>query len=186
MPTVITHAIVGSSIAIFGPASVSLWRLGLVLAVLPVLPDLDVIAFRFGIPYEHMFGHRGFTHSIFFALLMAVVVPALLFRKEPAFSKSWLLIVLMCFLSTLSHGILDAFTDAGLGVGFFIPFDDSRYFFPWRPIATSPLSISAFLGERGVSILANELYWIGIPLLVAIGTGIATRSLVRRTQKGGS
>lgn len=31
-----------------------------------VVPDADVIAFDFGIPYGHLFGHRGITHSIFF------------------------------------------------------------------------------------------------------------------------
>jgi inner membrane protein len=37
-----------------------------------MLPDIDVIAFSFGIPYEAMFGHRGFTHSFFFAALVGV------------------------------------------------------------------------------------------------------------------
>ena len=33
-----------------------LWVLG---AVCAVVPDLDVIAFGFGIPYDHPLGHRG-------------------------------------------------------------------------------------------------------------------------------
>jgi hypothetical protein len=31
---------------------------------------------------------------------------------------------------TASHGMLDAMTDGGLGVAFFAPFDNARYFFP--------------------------------------------------------
>ncbi|BAO74943.1 hypothetical protein WPG_0713 [Winogradskyella sp. PG-2] len=34
-----------------------------------ILPDLDVLTFNFGISYSHPFGHRGFTHSLLFALL---------------------------------------------------------------------------------------------------------------------
>ena len=39
---------------------------------------------------------------------------------------------LYLFLSTASHGVLDALTDGGLGVAFFSPFDQTRYFFPFR------------------------------------------------------
>jgi inner membrane protein len=43
------------------------------------------------------------------------------------------------------------------------PFDLSRYFFPFRPIQVSPLSIQAFLSARGASILASELLWVWLP-----------------------
>jgi inner membrane protein len=43
-----------------------------------------------------------------------------------------------------SHGILDAMTDGGLGVAFFSPFDDTRCFFPFRPIKVSPIGLSFF------------------------------------------
>jgi hypothetical protein len=39
------------------------------------------------------------------------------------------------FLATASHGVLDATTNGGLGVAFFSPFDNRRYFLPWRPSA---------------------------------------------------
>src|SRR5438477_13211390 len=42
-------------------------------AALAMLPDADVIAFAFGIPYEHPFGHRGATHSFVFALFIAAL-----------------------------------------------------------------------------------------------------------------
>jgi inner membrane protein len=32
-------------------------------ALCSVIPDLDVIGFRFGIRYGDFWGHRGFTHS---------------------------------------------------------------------------------------------------------------------------
>lgn len=176
MPTIITHALVGSSLGVLTPKNVSTIRLVVVLAVLSVIPDLDVVGFEFGITYGHPLGHRGFSHSLLFALFLAIVVSLLLFRSTEVFSKTWWGVVALCFVATASHGVLDALTDAGLGIGFFIPFDDTRYFFPWRPIETSPLSISSFLNGPAVKILKNELLWIGVPLAV----GLAVFALVRR------
>ena len=71
------------------------------------------------------------------------------------------------FMSVASHGILDAATDAGLGIGFFIPFDNERYFLPFRPLETSAVDPVVFLANsnRALAILANELVWVGLPLL---------------------
>jgi inner membrane protein len=43
-------------------------------------------------------------------------------------------IALCIAVATASHGILDAFTNGGLGVAFFAPFDKTRYFFPVTPM----------------------------------------------------
>jgi inner membrane protein len=43
-------------------------------AICSVIPDLDVIGFRFGIHYGDFWGHRGFTHSLVFAALLASLV----------------------------------------------------------------------------------------------------------------
>jgi len=58
---------------------------------------------------------------------------------------------------------LDAMTDGGLGVAFFAPFDNHRYFFPWRPIRVSPIGAGRFFGKRGLAVLRSELLWIWIP-----------------------
>jgi inner membrane protein len=72
------------------------------------------------------------------------------------------------FAVTASHGLLDAFTNGGLGVAFFAPFDDSRYFFPWRPLEVSPLGM-AFFSSWGLQTALSELQWVWLPtaLLVA-------------------
>jgi inner membrane protein len=67
------------------------------------------------------------------------------------------------FLATASHGFLDAMTDGGLGVAFFSPFDNHRYFFPWRPIRVSPIGIGRFFSPRGLDVLQSELLWIWLP-----------------------
>jgi inner membrane protein len=133
-----------------------------------VLPDLDLIGFRFGIPYGNFWGHRGFTHSLLFATLLAVLVSILAFRRLPGASLRWIWSFL--FLATASHGFLDAMTDGGLGAAFFSPFNNDRYFLPWRPIRVSPIGIGRFFTERGLDVLRSELLWIWLPaaLLAAL------------------
>ncbi|MFC0604112.1 metal-dependent hydrolase [Winogradskyella pulchriflava] len=127
-----------------------------------MLPDLDVLAFNFGVSYSHPFGHRGFTHSIFFALIWSSLL-AFVFGK----SKK-LIYLIVLFLSTISHGLLDAMTSGGEGVGFFIPFENSRYFFPWRGIKVSPIGVEKFFSERGINVILSEFKYIGIPCLVIL------------------
>ena len=140
-------------------------RLLIFLAILSsILPDTDVITFKLGIPYEHPLGHRGFSHSILFALLWAGILAFWLGKRDK------LVYFLVLFFSTLSHGLLDAMTSGGKGVGFFIPFDNARYFFPWRPIKVSPIGIKDFFSEWGVNVLASEFQYIGIPCLIVLIT----------------
>ena len=70
------------------------------------------------------------------------------------------------FLSAASHGLLDALTDGGLGVAFFSPFDRTRYFFPVRPIAVSPIGIREFFSEQGLVVMTSELTWVWLPVVV--------------------
>ncbi len=127
-----------------------------------ILPDIDVIAFNFGIPYGHPLGHRGFTHSIVFAILWAVII-ALLLRKQ---KKS--IVFPVIFLSTISHGILDALTTGGKGIGFFIPFSDERFFFPLKVIKVSPIGVSKFFSEWGMRVILSELKYIAIPCILVL------------------
>jgi len=97
-----------------------------------VIPDIDVLGFRFGIHYGNFWGHRGFTHSLLFAALLASAVMLPAFRQaSPGLER--LPMWIYFFLATASHGFLDAMTDGGLGVAFFSPFDNRRYFLPWTP-----------------------------------------------------
>ena len=121
------------------------------------MPDIDVLAFKFGIPYEHMFGHRGFTHSLFFAVTISVMTAWFFKKKQPyKFTVIWLFL----FLSIVSHGVLDALTNGGLGVAFFSPFSNKRYFFPIHPIEVSTLNIKYFFMEQGLSVIKSELKWV--------------------------
>ncbi len=139
------------------------WReLGLG-AFCSVLPDLDVIGFLLGIQYGDMWGHRGMTHSIVVAALLAGGFLALWYRGRSVIAMTG--IFFYFFFCTASHGVLDAMTNGGLGVAFFSPFDTTRYFFPVRPVLVSPIGIGEFFSEYGVRVLASEAVWIGLPTL---------------------
>lgn len=131
-----------------------------------ILPDADVIAFRFGIPYGHMFGHRGFTHSIFFAMLWSYLLLWLFHRKEEASSKKKLGIFYFFCIGT--HGLLDAMTTGGKGIALLSPFDNERYFLPWQFIKVSPLGIERFFSKWGMEVLMSEAMFIGLPCLVIL------------------
>lgn len=172
MPTILTHPAVPLALGLgLGHRLVPARLLG-VGAVASILPDLDVLAFRFGIAYASEFGHRGLSHSLLFAALIALL-GACACRWYPAgFWRSFLFL----FAATASHGLLDAFTNGGFGVAFLWPWSHERFFFGPRVIEVSPLGLSRFLSERGAAVLWSELLWVWLPcLLFAAGLAAARR-----------
>jgi len=138
-----------------------------------MIPDVDVIGFRFGIHYGDFRGHRGFTHSLTFAALLATLVAAAIVQFQTEVSRVSLFFYI--FLATASHGLLDAMTNGGLGVAFFSPFDNSRYFLPWRPILVSPIGVTRFFSYRGLAVLKTEIIWIWLPSMLAIAIVMLSR-----------
>jgi inner membrane protein len=135
-------------------------RIFLASMILATLPDADALLMRW-IAYHEPFGHRGFTHSLLFALIIGFAVAFLFLRlKWAADHGIWFLAALFT-LVTASHGFFDAMTTGGLGVAFFAPFDNTRYFFSFRPIPVAPLSAAGLLTSRGLSLLLWEfaLLW---------------------------
>jgi inner membrane protein len=128
------------------------------------MPDADVVGLMLGIPYEHLWGHRGMTHSIAFAVMVGMAIPKLAVPNISFWSRRYGVLVIYFGLVTMSHGLLDAVTDGGLGVAFFAPFDPTRYFFSWRPITVSPIGLTQFFSPWGFGVLLSELVWIGIPV----------------------
>ena len=179
MASAFSHAVAGLAIgtAFWRPGvPARFWVAG---AVVAALPDVDSIGFRFGVAYGDMLGHRGLTHSLLFAAVLGAVVVAIAFASGAGpVSRGQLWLYL--FLATASHGVLDALTNGGLGVAFFAPFDNTRYFFPFTPIQVSPISVRAFFSERGVRVLTTELVWVWLPSVL-----FAVAALwVRRRQAG--
>ncbi|MBO6504980.1 MAG: metal-dependent hydrolase [Kordiimonadaceae bacterium] len=166
MATIFTHALLPIAAKLTLPPGALPGKLVALAAAATMLPDLDVIAFAFGVPYADPFGHRGFTHSIAFALAIGFLCTGLA-QKLNSQPK---VIFWTMFLSVLSHPLLDSFTNGGLGVAWFWPFSDARYFMPWQPIEVSPIGIRGFFSSRGVQVLVSEFMWVIAPLLtVAAG-----------------
>jgi inner membrane protein len=64
------------------------------------------------------------------------------------------------FISIMSHGVLDAITSGGRPIGFFIPFQNRRFFFPFHDIRVSPIGIYSFLSNRGIQVNFGEFKYI--------------------------
>lgn len=164
MPTTFTHA--AFSLAAGRVVDPALSREALIAAVvISVLPDVDVVGLFFGIPYAHLLGHRGLTHSIVFALLSSTVCWTLLRRGSRRAGSLWIFLL----VAAVSHPLLDATTNGGLGVAFLAPFSNTRFFFPFRPIEVSPIG-AGFFSMRGLHVLANEVVWIWIPSALLAGS----------------
>lgn len=163
MPTVLTHPAVPLALSWAAGRQVVSTRLLLAGVTASMLPDLDVVAFRLGVPYAAEFGHRGFSHSILFALIVAVAGAALfrLLASTPGRSFGFL------FAAVASHGVLDAFTNGGLGIAFLWPFSAERFFAPLQVIEVSPIGVSRFLSQRGVAVMWSEFVWVWVPLMMA-------------------
>ena len=142
-----------------------------------IVPDLDVITFFIGVPYGDVWGHRGFTHGLPFAAMLAGAIALVWPLRSPQTNGFSLLLFL--FLATASHGFLDAFTNGGLGVGFFAPFSSARYFFPVRPVEVSPIGVAPFLSARGRAVLFSELRWIWAPALAFVAVALIVRAILR-------
>jgi inner membrane protein len=156
VPTVFSHPAVALAKTWFPRVPPRAYAVG---ALLTVLPDLDVVSFALGIPYASTFGHRGFTHSLLFALLASVIV-AVLLRARPTLPT----FAFLC-LCAVSHPVLDAMTTGGLGVAFFSPISNARYFLPWRPIRVSPIG-ARFFSARGWAVVMSEVRWVWVPWVV--------------------
>ena len=173
MPTFVTHAVAGAAVAqVLAPCSLR-GRMTAVAAMCAMLPDIDVIGLRLGVPYDSLFGHRGITHSILFAGMVALAISLPLWSRSK--SRETLQALACLFVATVSHGVLDALTNGGLGVAFFAPFNDARYFFPVTPIEVSPLRADVFLTVRGVSVLWREIVWVWLPAVVVAVVARLTR-----------
>ncbi|CAK7056034.1 MAG: hypothetical protein DELT_01227 [Desulfovibrio sp.] len=176
MPSVFTHPIPAVAVCVAFGSKIIPPRLAAASVLAAVLPDLDVVSFAFGVKYAEALGHRGLSHSIVLALGLAafafLIAPALKARRTTAF--------LAILFATLSHSVLDAMTTGGLGVAFFWPYDETRHFFSWRPIAVSPFSPKHFFSEWGYRVIMSELRYVWAPCAAFALAGLLARKIFFR------
>ncbi|MGW8390195.1 metal-dependent hydrolase [Pseudoduganella sp. HUAS MS19] len=183
MPTIFTHPAIPLALGVaLGPNRISR-RLLLAGMVASIVPDMDVIAFKFGIAYADQFGHRGASHSIAFALalgaLAALLAPLLRAKRWIA----WAFVSFAC----VSHPLLDMCTTGGLGAALLWPLSDQRLFFPTQVIRVSPLTLERLLGPAGMTVVRSELLWVWLPCLAVMLAAFAVRTRLPKfhvTQNG--
>lgn len=176
MPTMFSHPAPVLCLGLACSRKAVSWRLLFAGIICSLLPDVDVVGFKLGVSYADIFGHRGLSHSLLFALsaglLGALAAPVLRSGRVTAFA--------VCAGAVLMHIFLDALTNGGLGVALFWPYSDARYFFPWRPIEVSPISPRRFLTARGLAVLKSETLWVWLPSLVGMAVVYLLRGIKRR------
>jgi inner membrane protein len=165
-----THAVVGVTLGTLTPFS-RRWPFWVASAVLPMLPDLDVVGLQLGVPFFSLWGHRGISHSLAGAVVLGVIAAALTWR---AVGARFLPLALYFAAITASHGVLDACTTGGPGIAFFAPFDQTRYFLPWRVIPVSPLPRN-FFSAWGWYVFRIELVLIWLPAAAVAAAALVTR-----------
>lgn len=168
MPTIITHALIPLATGLAlnqglgerAAPRVSA-RLLLCISLCAMLPDMDTIGLQFGVPYASVWGHRGFTHSITFALITALCL--MLFAQKLRATAT--ITFLLVFTATLSHPLFDMLTNGGKGIALFWPLSDARLFFPSRPIQVSHIGLR-FFDHSAWATIKSEFIWVTMPAIV--------------------
>ena len=164
MPTIMTHAIVPLAIAVAAGRMHISPKLALAGAGLAMLPDADVVGFAVGIEYADPWGHRGATHAIAFAILVAGTITFVWREARSAGAFAFLVFAMA------SHGLLDTLTSGGLGAALLWPVSDVRIFAPVTPIRVSPIGAD-FFSARGVVTLMSELKLVWLPCAAIMSAG---------------
>jgi inner membrane protein len=168
MPTALTHALAGVALGeALAPGPVPWWY-HVLTAGLGMLPDIDAVGFWLGIPYGSRYGHRGLSHSLLAAAVVGLLAALAL---APVLDAPWWWLGGAFFVIVAGHNVLDALTDGGLGVAFFSPFNDERYFLPWAPIRVSPIGLAVF-SRWGLRALLSEVGWVWLPLAAVVGVAL--------------
>ena len=163
MPTPISHAAVGFAIAAWTQQRLPTGRVCIVAAACAALPDIDAIGWPLHVSAASLFGHRGITHSLTFALVSAAVATIVFFRGNQ-WTQGRARIALTLGLALVSHACLDALSTYSVGVEFFAPFSQQRFRFPWTPLGPGSGGVLGQLAQEAVVILLPAVLvgWLGI------------------------
>ena len=148
-------------------------------ALIATIPDLDVILHLLYDKFEMLSIHRGFSHSILFSIIAAILIVYILKRFKWTESLKYAELLVFAWLALITHMLLDAFT--AYGTMLFYPFSDQRI--SWDsinvidPVYTVPmiggliLSNAIFKNDYRrskvifISLLISTLYLFGTLLI---------------------
>ena len=131
-------------------------RAAVVFSALALWPDVDAVAFAFGVPYSAPFGHRGATHSLVVAAVVTGLAALLAARARLPLART----TLVAGVATASHGLLDTMTyGGGRGCALLWPFSNARLWAPsaLRFIPIAPIG-AGLLSRRGLDVVLVEVF----------------------------
>ena len=159
MPSILGHALAGLTISAAFTKGRPPRRTWVLATACAVAADLDWFTGFLGLHDGNSLSHRGMSHSLLAAMLIAAAAMLIGFRPHLRSPRHW-----ACMLSAaFSHGLLDACTFGGTGVAFLEPFSKARFVCVWQPIFVSPIPLSGKLLDWLLFSLGTEVLWIGIP-----------------------
>jgi len=153
-------------------------------AIAGTIPDLDVLSGYFVDTVTAIEWHRGFSHSIFFAILFAPIFGWLIFKIERKSGVTWREWSQLMFLGLFTHPILDVFTT--WGTQFFWPFDIRLAFqniFVIDPLYTLPFLAFLILTMRQYRTSPKRRKYNRLGLLVSSSYLVVTLVLKGITYK---
>ncbi|MGB1205126.1 MAG: metal-dependent hydrolase [Chitinophagales bacterium] len=135
------------------------------------IPDLDIIFFPLMDEVGRLSFHRGISHSLFFAFVVAPLLAWLVtrwYQKDENNTTTFRDWTLLFFLGLFTHPIIDAFTVYGTQL--FLPFSDYRVglnnVFILDPLYTVPLLLGLLIAMFHKKTNARRPFWnhLGIGL----------------------
>jgi len=139
-------------------------------AIAGTIPDLDTFASYFVDPVNAIEFHRGFTHSIFFAVAFAPIFGWLISKVERKSLANWKDWSRLMFWGFFTHPLLDSFTTWGTQL--FWPLDLRLAFkaiFVIDPLYTLPFLIFLVLAMRSKTGTEKRKHYNKLGLLVSSG-----------------
>jgi len=139
-------------------------------AVAQSIPDIDFLAAFWLSPSENLLAHRGITHSIIFALLIAPLLAFLATKWSKTKSVSWRSWVIFIVLQLSIHLIIDSFN--AYGIGWFEPFSHLRFSYNLLFVADPFFSLPFGVAAVALLILKIDsparIRWIRIGLMYGV------------------
>lgn len=139
-------------------------------AIAGTIPDLDTFASYFVNTVTALEIHRGFTHSIFFAVAFAPVFGWLISKVERKSLANWKDWSWLMFWGFFTHPLLDSFTTWGTQL--FWPLDlrlDFKAIFVIDPLYTLPFLIFLVLAMRSKTGSEKRKNYNKLGLLISSG-----------------
>ena len=130
-------------------------------SLLAMLPDADVFVMQLGGHDSIVAGHRGASHSLLMAAMIAVA-GGLLARR---FGWSGVRTMFAVMLAIGSHGLLDTLGEGGRAIPLFWPLSKHRFIAPWRCLPDAPRGLKFISWHGFLDAVLEFVYFLPVIIL---------------------